>query len=62
MRVDLSAARATGLKRSFTRMDKTMALKTTDFTIHGASRFPLVLATADAPPGYAARWPRSWER
>ncbi|WP_268245969.1 hypothetical protein [Pseudorhodoferax aquiterrae] len=43
-------------------MDKTMALKTTDFTIHGASRFPLVLATADAPPGYAARWPRSWER
>lgn len=33
-----------------------MALKTTDFTIHDASRFRLILATADAPAGYAAQW------
>lgn len=33
-----------------------MTLKTSDFTIHDVSRFPLVLASGDAPPGYAAQW------
>jgi hypothetical protein len=31
-------------------------LPSTDFTIHDVSRFPLVLASGDAPPGYAAQW------
>ncbi len=37
-------------------MDNAVTLKTTDFSIHDVSRFPLVLASAETPPGYAARW------
>lgn len=33
-----------------------MVLNTSEFLVHDVSRFPLVLARGDAPPGHAAQW------
>lgn len=38
-----------------------MVLNTSDFLVHDVSRFPLVLARGDAPPGHAAQWIREMQ-